>query len=83
MHELIDSMDKRKLLILCPPILQFDEFRDESMKLNEAYKVMGVPCLDCNPLDMSFDGVHLSEKGHKELGTKIAEYMKRLELKSC
>lgn len=31
MHELIDSMDKRKLLILCPPILQFDEFRDESM----------------------------------------------------
>lgn len=83
MHELIDSMDKRKLLILCPPILQFDEFRDESMKLNEAYKVMGVPCLDCNPLDMSFDGVHLSEKGHKELGTKIAGYMKRLELKSC
>ena len=62
MHELIDSMDKRKLLILCPPILQFDEFRDESMK---------------------FDGVHLSEKGHKELGTKIAGYMKRLELKSC
>lgn len=55
-----------------------DEFRDESMKLNEAYKVMGVPCLDCNPLDMSFDGVHLSEKGHKELGIKIAEYMKRL-----
>lgn len=65
-------------LILCPPILQFDEFRDESMKLNEAYKVMGVPCLDCNPLDMSFDGVHLSEKGHKELGVKIAEYVKRL-----
>lgn len=78
MHELIDSMDKRKLLILCPPILQFDEFRDESMKLNEAYKAMEVPCLDCNPLDMSFDGVHLSEKGHKELGIKIAEYMKRL-----
>lgn len=48
------------------------------MKLNEAYKVIGVPCLDCNPLDMSFDGVHLSEKGHKELGIKIAEYMKRL-----
>ena len=31
MHELIDSMDKRKLLILCPPILQFDEFRDEML----------------------------------------------------
>lgn len=68
----------KETVILCPPILQFDEFRDESMKLNEAYKVIGVPCLDCNPLDMSFDGVHLSEKGHKELGIKIAEYMKRL-----
>ena len=74
----VDSMDKRKLLILCPPILQFDEFRDESMKLNEAYKVMGLPCLDCNPLNMSFDGVHLSEKGHKELAIKIAEYMKKI-----
>ena len=77
MHEFIDSMDKRKVLILCPPILQFDELRDESMKLNEAYKTMGVPCLDCNPLNMSFDGVHLSEKGHKELAIKIAECMKK------
>ena len=77
MHELIDSMDKRKVLILCPPILQIDAFRNESIELNEAYKAMGVSCLDCNPLDMSFDVVHLSEKGHKELGVKIAEYMKK------
>ena len=47
------------------------------MKLNEAYKVMELPCLDCNPLNMSFDGVHLSEKGHKELAIKIAECMKK------
>ena len=77
MHEFIASINKSKMLILCPPILQFDEFRDVSIKLNEAYKVMGVPCLDCNPLNMSFDGVHLSEKGHKELAIKIAEYMKK------
>ena len=77
MHELIDSMDKRKVLILCPPILQIDAFRNESIELNEEYKAMGVSCLDCNPLDMSFDGVHLSKKGHKELGVKIAEYMKK------
>ena len=78
MHEFIASINKCKMLILCPPILQFDEFRDESMKLNEAYKVMELPCLDCNPLNMSFDGVHLSEKGHKELAIKIAEYMKKI-----
>ena len=83
MHEFIDSMDTDKVLIICPPILQIVGFRDESIKLNEAYKAMGVPCLDCNPLNMSFDGVHLSEKGHKELAIKIAEYMKKdFKLKS-
>ena len=60
-------------------ILSFmHELIDSKGILMQPNMVMGVPCLDCNPLDMSFDGVHLSEKGHKELGIKIAEYMKRL-----
>ena len=77
MHELIDSLDIDKVRILCPPILLIDTFKEASIQLNEAYKKMEVPCLDCNPLNMSFDGVHLSEKGHKELALKLAEYMKK------
>ena len=77
MHELIDSIDTRKVLILCPPILQIDIFKAESIRLNEAYKKMNVHCIDCNPLNMSFDGVHLSEKGHKEFALKMSEYMKK------
>ena len=77
MHELIDSIDTRKVLILCPPILQIDIFKVESIRLNEAYKKMNVHCIDCNPLNMGFDGVHLSEKGHKEFALKMAEYMKK------
>lgn len=84
MHELIDSLDIDKVMILCPPILQIDVFKEASIQLNEAYKEMKVPCLDCNPLNMSFDGVHLSEKGHKELALKMAVYMKKdFCLKSC
>ena len=78
MHDLIDSIDTDKVMILCPPIIQIDGFKEESIRLNEAYKKMNVHCIDCNPLNMSFDGVHLSEKGHKELAIKIAEYMKKI-----
>lgn len=77
MYELIDSLDTNKVMILCPPILQIDVFEEVSIRLNEAYKKMKVHCIDCNPLNMSFDGVHLSEKGHKELALKMAEYMKK------
>lgn len=48
MHDLIDSIDTDKVMILCPPII-----------------------------NMSFDGVHLSEKGHKEFALKMSEYMKK------
>ena len=43
----------------------------------KTYKKMNVHCIDCNPLNMSFDGVHLSEKGHKEFALKMSEYMKK------
>ena len=47
-------------------------------------KKMNVHCIDCNPLNMSFDGVHLSEKGHKEICLEnVGIYEKRILLKSC
>lgn len=72
----IDKIDKDKVLIVCPPVLKDSPFYNESVQLNEAYKHIGVKCIDGNPLDMSFDCVHLSENGHKELALKIAEYIK-------
>lgn len=77
MHDLIDSIETDKVMILCPPILQIDEFKEASIRLNEAYKKMKVHCIDCNPLNMCFDGVHLSENGHKEFALKMAKYMKK------
>lgn len=76
MQTLIDKIDKNKVLILCPPVLKDSLFYNESLQLNEAYNHLGVKCIDANPLDMSFDCVHLSEKGHKELALRIAEYLK-------
>ena len=76
-YDVIDSIDTDKVMILCPPIIQIDGFKEESIRLNEAYKKMNVHCIDCNPLNMSFDGVHLSEKGHKEFALKMSEYMKK------
>ena len=63
-------------IIVCPPVLKDSPFYNESVQLNEAYKHIGVKCIDGNPLDMSFDCVHLSENGHKEFALKIAEYIK-------
>lgn len=76
MQTLIDKIDKNKVLILCPLVLKDSLFYNESLQLNEAYNHLGVKCIDANPLDMSFDCVHLSEKGHKELALRIAEYLK-------
>ena len=38
MHDLIDSIDTDKVMILCPPIIQIDGFKEASIRLNEAYE---------------------------------------------
>ena len=38
MHDLIDSIDTDKVMILCPPIIQIDGFKEASIRLNEAIK---------------------------------------------
>ena len=77
MNTFISHYDKSKMIILCPPILDIATFNDDSKMLNEQYKTLGVNFLDCNPVDMSFDGVHLSENGHKQLALKLSMYLKR------
>lgn len=76
MQKFLANKDKNKIVIVCPPILEMDEFKMESIQLNEAYKNMGYSFVDCNPCEMAFDGVHLSSAGHKELAYKLANYFK-------
>lgn len=80
MHTLILRHDKSRMMILAPPVLKVSAFEDESKLLNEKYQTLNVNFLDNNPLDMSFDGIHLSEKGHQQLSLKISKYFKRLIL---
>ena len=80
MKTLILQHDKSRMMILAPPILKIPAFEDESKLLNEKYQTLDVKFLDSNPLDISFDGIHLSEKGHQQLALKISRYFKRLNL---
>lgn len=79
MKTLLNPMEKEKVLILCPPVLKIDSFETESKALNAAYKQLGYLYVDANPLPMSFDGVHLSQEGHKMLANKIYEHIKKIQ----
>ena len=82
-YDYVSLGEKHKGQYSCNPILEWNSAELyayiylRQLYLNEAYKKMNVHCIDCNPLNMSFDGVHLSEKGHKEFALKMSEYMKK------
>jgi lysophospholipase L1-like esterase len=75
---------KIRLLLMAPPKMQrgawVDEERllTESKKLGRAYQkvadLFGIPFVDCSSweIPLAFDGVHISEEGHRIFADKIA-----------
>ena len=79
MRTLLHSIAKEQVVILCPPVLKIDMFEMESKKLNALYKQLGYSFIDANPLPMSYDGVHLSQEGHRVFANKIYEHIKKIQ----
>ncbi len=78
--------DLRILLIAPPPVKTatvcgMQKYDTTDGRLSKAYEKtaekMGTYFFDAakEPLSMAFDGVHLSEDGHRQLGRRIGEYI--------
>ena len=72
------------ILLLAPPYLRNDEERlNRSKELNKKLKVLAdsfhVDFIDVEEVitELSFDGIHLTQKGHELLGKTIVDYMKK------
>ncbi|MEE0334699.1 MAG: GDSL-type esterase/lipase family protein [Catenibacterium mitsuokai] len=72
------------ILLLAPPYLRNDEERyQRSKELNKKLKVLAdsfhADFIDVEDVitELSFDGIHLTQKGHEQLGKTIVDYMKK------
>lgn len=80
----------RRLILVTPPPMkrgawvERDELVAASARLGEIYrdlaKTLGIELVDTAgwALELAFDGVHLTEKGHHALGVGLAEVMGRI-----
>lgn len=71
----LDSLEHPFLILMSVPIM-----KDACKELNDAYKKMGYPYIELDALDFSFDGIHLSEKGHKQLADMVVSQIGGLTL---
>ena len=72
-----------EVLLLCPPPMKrgtwvtTEELAAESVRLGAEYKALaarlGIPFLDTRSwgIELAFDGVHFTEKGHRAFGEKL------------
>ncbi|MGM9946642.1 GNAT family N-acetyltransferase [Floccifex sp.] len=63
--------------IICPPVIKIKEFEQKSKELNEKYQEINCFCIPYQEVSLAYDGVHLSEEGHKQFGQYISEYIKK------
>ena len=85
------DLDASKILLVGPPVMQPGEWVptqsliDASQKLNLEYKSLaqrlGVSFVDSGEWDvsMTFDGVHLSEEGHRAFAEGLFNYLNKGE----
>lgn len=67
-----------KAVIICPVIIEMKEFKEKCIALNDLYQKLGVPCIPSIKVDMAYDGIHFSQKGHEQFGIYINEEIKKL-----
>ena len=72
------------ILLLAPPYLRNDEERlERSKELNKKLKVLAdsfhADFIDVEDVisELAPDGIHLTEKGHEQLGNIIVDYIKK------
>ena len=77
----------KQILLVAPPPIQrgawvpTDALVTESIRLSEAYSLLGqklnIPFVDtrCWNIELAFDGVHFTEKGHHTFAQHLSEYI--------
>lgn len=72
------------ILLLAPPYLRIDEERyQRSKELNKKLKVLAdsfhADFIDVEEVvsELAFDGIHLTQKGHEQLGKTIVDFIKK------
>ena len=93
MEHFLDSLtlERNRILVIAPPPLNFGEWVfnqdliDDSIALAEYYKALakrlGVRFADAGAWNVSlaYDGVHLTEAGHRAFATGLMEYLHKGE----
>jgi len=77
----------RRILLLAPPVLQRGEWVsgerliEESEKLEGVYRALaerlGADFAAAGRLELCYDGVHLSEEGHRQLAEKLCAVLRK------
>ena len=80
MAQFLNGLDREKVLLLTPPPMTPGEWTnpaliEESRKLTEAYRAIGVRTLDAGEwaIPMAYDGVHFAEEGHQIIAQRLKE----------
>ena len=80
MARFLSDFDREKVLLLTPPPMVPGEWTnpsviEESRKLTEAYRSIGVRALDTGAwaIPMAYDGVHFTEEGHRIFAQRLKE----------
>ena len=80
MGKFLADLDREKVLLLVPPPMTPGEWTnltviEESRKLMDAYRNLGVRTIDAGKWDipMAYDGVHFTEEGHQIIAQRLKE----------
>ena len=80
MGKFLSDFDREKVLLLAPPVMTPGEWTtpaviEESRKLMDAYRSLGVRTLDAGEwnIPMAYDGVHFTEEGHQIFAQRLKE----------
>ena len=81
---------RQKILLIAPPPLKtanvcgMQKYDTTDGRMSKAYKNLanerGLLFFDAaaGPLSMAFDGVHLSEDGHRQLGIRLGDFLQKM-----
>ncbi|MCR4998494.1 MAG: hypothetical protein K6A05_01490, partial [Lachnospiraceae bacterium] len=78
-----------KIIIIAPVLIantpDLAEYHAASLQLNQGYrkvcKERGITCIDAGEweIDLTYDGVHFSEEGHRQFATKLLQNLEMSE----